>query len=159
MEFSSVTSWASVVSVWPRLALSLMMIVGCGGQVDAPPTPLQKPPTSEPTGRVVGSVTVRLGTSASDVHVDPLATSVFLFPVQPLLDGLTGPIPTGQPVAHVESGSDGRYSIDAPPGVYTLLAFWNGKYSPRAPAPEGWNPVRIDANSSTEMTLLERRSV
>jgi hypothetical protein len=143
-----------------RTALAAILIVGCGGRVDAPSLPDVEPTPSPPTevvtasGSVVGSVEVRLGTSVSDVRIEPLAASVLLYPLQVMKEDRAGAIPSGQPVAQTESGADGRYSITAAAGNYTIVVLWNGKYSPRTSSADGWNAVRIDAHGSTELLLV-----
>jgi hypothetical protein len=141
-----------------RLGVIVAFLAACGGSVDPapPPAPATVPTYAGPFGTVTGLVDVHRGTNIQDAWIEPVATSVLLFPIQK--PPTTRQPPTGEVVAKTESNADGAYSITAPPGVYTLLVLYEGDYERLTWNAEGWSPVHVEVGKTVTVNVRVERN-
>ena len=138
------------------LLLTIVLAGGCGGSVADHPSPLV---LDEATGTLKGMVTVQLGRDVHDVTIQPVATTVMLFPIQQITQNSAGVLSArGAPVAVTASNAVGDYSMHAPQGLYTLLVSYEGLSEPSLTDPRGWNPVEVQVNHVTEADVLVNRN-
>jgi hypothetical protein len=143
-----------------RAFVTLAFALGCGGSVEAGGVRDQpSEPVAEPEGTLAGTVTVRLGPDRYHVAIQPVATSVMLFPIQPFRqDPKTQATPIGSAVAVTESSPLGRYSLRAPPGTYTLIVRYEGYSEPLTTGPRGWSAVQLSASETTFQDIQIQRN-
>lgn len=146
-------------------ALAFVGVASCGGAVVDEPVgddPIPARPQAEAgapaTAHLSGVVTFADGHCEGPkpqklCEYGPLATDVVLYPLLPKTTHM--PEPHGPEIARTRSAGDGRYSLWAPPGTYTLFVYYKGYPMPRISSALGWNPVHLTDGENTENVFAD----